>query len=97
MTTPSHDYSEHLDTAVGHAIEEALKAYLTSGVADRDAITRLQDRVRHIMLLADKVPDALKEMQDAHQENAKAQADAAKASQAKDQPQPKSSAQAPSR
>lgn len=90
----SHDYAEHLDNAVAHAIEEALKAYLTSGVADRDALTRLQDRIHHIILLADKVPDALKETQDAHAENSKAQADAAKASQQRDTAQPKSGSHA---
>lgn len=82
----SVDFKQPLENAVNRALEEALAHYLTSGVADRDALTRLQDRIHHILILAAKVPDALKDTQDAHNENQKAQADAAKASQAKEAP-----------
>lgn len=88
--------SEALDHAVSHAVNEAIGHYLSSGVADRDALTRLQDRVHHILLLAEKVPDALKDTQASHAENQKAQAEAAKASQASKEapPPPKSQAAA---
>lgn len=75
-----------LEAAIDRAVEEAMHRYLDSGVADRDAITRLADRLMHIHLLAEKVPDAVKKVQDDHAANHKAQQDAAKASSAKEPP-----------